>query len=207
MNPEPVVQIAAIEHYAYCPRQCALIYCDGVWAENRHTVRGIRIHKRADNPEASRAERGHRKLRAVPLWSNRYGLAGRSDIVELHPCGIVYPVEYKSGTRHGMAADFQLCAQAICLEEMLGVAITKGAIWYGSSRRRRSVMFTHSLREQTLDIVEIIRSQLLSGQLPDAPNDSRCKQCQLLNHCLPDVVANPQRIRRYLNRTLFAIES
>lgn len=201
--PEPVVRIAAIEHYEYCPRQCALIYCDGIWEENEHTIKGTRTHRRVDDRDASRTERGHRSLRAVPLWSERYGLAGRSDVVEVHPSGNVYPVEYKSGVRHGEAADLQLCAQAICLEEMLGVSIKKGAIWYGGWRRRCPVVFTDSLRGRTLEIVESIRHQMTSGILPDAPNDARCKPCQLRHHCLPEVVAGQRRMHRYLTRTLF----
>ncbi len=200
---EPVVQIAAIEHFEYCPRQCALIYCDGIWEDNRYTIKGTRAHRRVDDPAASRTERGHRSLRAVPLWSERYGLAGRSDVVEVHPSGNVYPVEYKSGVRHGDAADLQLCAQAICLEEMLGVSIQRGAVWYGGSRRRRPVVFTDELRQRTVYIVEAIRQQMTSGMLPDAPNDARCKPCQLRHHCLPEVVARLRRVRRYLNRTLF----
>ncbi len=206
MSIEPIVQIAAIEHYAYCERQCALIYCDGIWAENVHTIKGTRAHRRVDDPAASRTERGHRMLRAVPLWSERYGLSGRSDVVELHPSGVVYPVEYKSGVQHGEAANLQLCAQAICLEEMLKIPITKGAVWYGAQRRRRPVRFTDSLRARTLGMVETIRAQIVSGSLPDAPNDARCRECQLSNHCLPDVVARPRRMRRYLTKTLFAVD-
>lgn len=200
---QPVVQIAAIEHYEYCPRQCALIYCDGIWEENQHTIKGTRAHRRVDDRTASRTERGHRSLRAVPLWSERYGLSGRSDVVEVHPSGNVYPVEYKSGVRHGDAADLQLCAQAICLEEMLEVPIKGGAVWYGGSRRRHQVAFTVDLRRRTLDIVGMIREQMNSGILPDAPNDARCKQCQLRHHCLPEVVARQRRVYRYLTRTLF----
>lgn len=200
---EPVVQIAAIEHYEYCARQCALIYCDGVWAENAHTIRGTRAHQRVDDPDTSRRERGNAMLRAVPLWSEHYGITGRSDVVEVHPSGVVYPVEYKSGFPHGDAANLQLCAQAICLEEMLDVSIKKGAVWYGGMRRRRSVLFTEGLRARTLEIVDIIRDQLISGALPNAPNDQRCTQCQLRHHCLPEVVARPRRIDRYLTRTLF----
>ena len=203
MTVQPVVQIAAIEHYAYCARQCALIYCDGVWAENAHTIKGTRLHRRTDDPAASRRERGHQMLRAIPLWSERYGLSGRSDVVEVHPSGVVYPVEYKSGVQHGDAADLQLCAQAICLEEMLDVPIAKGAVWYSGTKRRRSVAFTDDLRRRTLEIVGMIRAQLVSGALPSAPNDARCTQCQLRYHCLPEVIARPHRIRRYLTRTLF----
>jgi len=117
MNIEPVVPISAIEHFAYCPRQCALIHCDGVWNDNEHTVGGTRAHRRVDSGE-HRRERGRMVLRSIPLWSESLGLSGRADAVEMADNAVV-PVEYKAGVRHGNAADLQLCAQALCLEEML----------------------------------------------------------------------------------------
>ena len=134
MTPEPVVQISAIEHFVYCPRQCALIHCDGVWSDNAHTVRGSRAHRRVDSGE-HRQERGRQVLRAIPLWSEELGLSGRADAVEVEG-DAVRPVEYKAGVRHGSAADLQLCAQALCLEEMLDVEIPHGYVWYGGPRRR-----------------------------------------------------------------------
>lgn len=116
MTVEPVVAISAIEHYVYCPRQCALIHVDGVWSDNAHTVRGERGHRRADT-FATRSERGVRVVRAVPLWSETLGLTGRADAVELHADDSIVPVEYKIGSRHGDAAHLQLAAQALCLEE------------------------------------------------------------------------------------------
>ena len=201
----PWVQIAAIEHYEYCPRQCALIHTDGVWADNRHTVRGTRFHRRADNPSASRTERGIQTLRSIPVWSEQHGLTGRADVVEILPDGALHPVEYKAGTRHGVTADLQLCAQAICLEEMLDVDIARGTIWYGGPRRRHPVSFTNNLRDRTLSIVGRIRTQLLSGELPPAPNDNRCPPCQLRHHCLPEVIARPRRARRYLTDVLYGV--
>ena len=114
MTDEPIVAISAIEHFVYCPRQCALIHCDGVWSDNAHTVRGSRTHRRVDTGH-HRRERGRLVLRAIPLWSETLGLSGRADAVEIER-GAVRPVEYKSGVRHGSAADLQLCAQALCLE-------------------------------------------------------------------------------------------
>ena len=200
---EPVVAISAIEHHAYCPRQCALIHSDGIWVDNPHTIRGKRAHRRVDDAAVSRTERGRRVLRAVPLWSERYGIAGRADTVEIYSDESVIPVEHKAGTRHGKTADLQLCAQAICLEGMLGVEIAEGFVWYGTTRRRWRVAFDTDLRTETLRVVDEIRSQLLSGCLPAAPNDARCDQCQLVTHCLPSVVAAPGIVTDYLRRAVW----
>ena len=201
MNSGVVVPISALEHFAYCPRQCALIHCDGVWSDNAHTVRGIRAHRRVDGGE-HRVERGRRVLRGIPLWSEVVGLSGRADAVEVSD-DVVYPVEYKSGVRHGQAADLQLCAQAMCLEEMLDVEIPKGGVWYSGPRRRFTVDFTERLRDTVLAAVDDIRAMIVSGTLPDAPNDERCRECQLRNHCLPELVNAPRRIRRYMDGVVF----
>jgi len=197
----PIVPISAIEHFVYCPRQCALIHCDGVWADNAHTVRGSRSHRRVDSGQ-HRQERGRYVLRAIPLWSEALGLSGRADAVELER-GTVRPVEYKSGVRHGSAADLQLCAQALCLEEMLGVDVPEGAVWYGGPRRRVRVEFTSALRGQAVEVVYRIREQLIVAVLPEAPNDQRCRECQLQHHCLPDVTAAPARVERYVAKHVF----
>lgn len=201
MTEEPVVLISAIEHFAYCPRQCALIHGDGVWTDNAHTVEGTRAHRRVDSGR-SRRERGKLVLRGIPLWSGRLGLSGRADAVEIDG-DRVRPVEYKSGVRHGDAADLQVCAQGMCLEEMLGVGIPSGYVWYGGPRRRLRVSFTAELRGRVQEIVEEIRRQLLSGKLPLAPNDERCRACQLRAHCLPEVTSAPGRVSRYVAETLF----
>ena len=196
-----IVAISAIEHFVYCRRQCALIHGDGVWSDNAHTVRGSRAHRRVDSGQ-HRRERGRLVLRAIPLWSESLGLSGRADAVEMEPGG-VRPVEYKSGTRHGTTADLQLCAQALCLEEMLEVEIPDGDIWYGGPRRRMRVEFTAALRTEVVDIIDEIRHQVLSGVLPAAPNDQRCAGCQLLQHCLPGPTSAPRRVVRYVNSVVF----
>ena len=201
MTPEPVIPISAIEHFAYCPRQCALIHCDGVWSDNVHTVRGTRAHRRVDGGQ-HRTERGRRVLRGIPLWSESLGLSGRADVVELDG-DAVRPVEYKSGVRHGIAADLQLCAQALCLEEMLGVAVPSGSVWYGGLRRRVEVELTEGLREQVTVAIHAIREQLLTGVLPGAANDERCNECQLLHHCLPEVTSSTRKIQRYVSNVVF----
>ena len=201
MTVEPVVAISAIEHFAYCPRQCALIHCDGVWSDNAHTVRGTRAHRRVDSGR-HRTERGKRVLRGIPLWSEPLGLTGRADVVEVHGNDI-HPVEYKSGTRHGLAADLQLCAQALCLEEMLDVDVPCGSVWYGGPRRRVEVRFTASLRTQVKAVVAAIRDQLVTGELPVPVNDRRCKECQLFHYCLPGPTSVSRRVERYMSEAVF----
>ena len=202
MSVEPVVPISAIEHYAYCPRQCALIHGDGVWRDNRHTVRGSRAHRRVDSGE-HRHERGRLVLRAIPLWSESLGLSGRADAIEIQD-GRVWPVEYKAGSRHGLTAALQLCAQAICLEEMLGATVEEGFVWYSATRRRDRVALTGDLRVQVLDAVNAIRSQLRSGRLPVAPNDRRCGECQLLHYCLPGLTSAPAVVDEYVRREVLS---
>lgn len=197
-----MIPISAIEHHAYCPRQCALIHCDGVWADNAHTVRGTRSHRRVDSGR-HREERGRLVLRAIPLWSERLGLAGRADAVEVTGRSVI-PVEYKSGVRHGDAADLQVCAQAMCLEEMLSLDVPVGYVWYGGPRRRLRVDLTDALRRRVLEAIKQIRESLETGALPEAPNDERCTECQLLHHCLPDLTSRPERVVRHLKSAVFS---
>lgn len=201
MSDELIVFISAIEHFVYCPRQCALIHCDGVWTDNAHTVRGSRSHRRVDSGQ-HRHERGRLVLRSIPLWSESLALSGRADAVEID-ADEVRPVEYKSGTRHGPAADLQLCAQAMCLEEMLDVDIPDGHVWYGGPRRRLRVTFTSTLRDEVREIIREIRAQVLAASLPEAPNDRRCTECQLLHHCLPGPTSTPERVSRYMTESVF----
>lgn len=190
---EPLVAIRALEHHSYCARQCALIHGDGVWADNSHTVRGVRSHRRVDrgNPSTTGSIR---VLRSIPLWSEVLGLTGRSDVVEIHSGGSVVPVEYKAGRRHGEAAHLQLCAQALCLEEMLGVRIDHGYLWFGGTRRRLRVDIDQSLRARTIQAIDEIRGNIRSALLPPAANDVRCGECQLLHYCLPEVVVQNDRL-------------
>ena len=224
MTPEPVIPISAIEHFLYCPRQCALIHCDGVWSDNAHTARGTRAHRRVDGGQ-HRMERGRRVLRGIPLWSESLGLSGRADVVEMDGDAI-RPVEYKSGVRHGITADLQLCAQALCLEEMLGVAVPSGSVWYGGPRRRVEVDFTDVLRVLVAIVPFVsgatgstspmccgIRCSSLSmpfvsscrrGSCPTPRTTSGATRNQvLLHHCLPGVTTAPRTVRRYMSTVVF----
>ena len=141
-------------------------------------------------------------LRSIPLWSEELGLSGRADAVEIAG-DVIRPVEYKAGVRHGNAADLQLCAQALCLEEMLAVEIPHGYVWYGGPKRRLRVDFTTTLRSEVCGIVDEIRVQMLTRGLPDAVDDERCSACQLLHHCLPQLVKAPRKVGRYLDEVVF----
>lgn len=193
---EPLA-LSALEHFAYCPRQCALIVTDGMWTDNRFTVKGTAAHTRVDTA-GGRMERGRQVLRHIPLWSERLNLVGRSDAVEIDGDGPWIPVEYKSGSQHGQAAEIQLCAQGLCLEEMSGRLISHGFIWYSTMRRRLRVPFDDALRASTEDTIERVRHLQAEPQLPAAPNDSRCNSCQFFDQCQPGLVSEPRRIEKYM---------
>ncbi len=198
----PSVAISALEHYCYCPRQCALIHVDGVWVDNEHTVRGAQGHRRVDEPGAHR-QRSTPVVRAITLWSHQYGLVGRADAVEVPAPGRVVPVEYKIGRRHGDAAEVQLCAQALCLEEMLGVPVPVGAVWYSGVRRRLTVEIDQALRERTIAVIEAVHALPMAGRLPAASDDERCGHCQLKDHCLPSLVADSGAVASFVADEVF----
>jgi len=194
MKPEwaeaDIVMVSALQHYVYCPRQFALIHVEQVFDENIYTLKGRQLHERADQPE-SETVGDIRIERAMPIWSDRLGVTGKADIVEFHPGGLPYPVEYKRGKSRGRAkhADaVQLCAQALCLEEMLNVSVPAGAIFYHSSRKRDEVEFTSRLRSMTEQIIKKTRAIITSGSTPLPVNDKRCKDCSLKAACLPEIL-------------------
>lgn len=187
------VLISAIEHHSYCPRQCALIHVERTYRENVYTVRGTLAHTRVDSGVTD-VRAGIRSIRDVPVWSDRLRIRGKADLVEFHD-QTPYPVEYKVGKRRGRHPDLQLCAQALCLEEMLDVSVACGAIYYHGERRRRPIEFDDALREETTAIIEAIRDALTAQRLPPAPNDARCRNCSLKTDCLPGVVGEPDRLR------------
>jgi CRISPR-associated exonuclease Cas4 len=189
------VPISALEHFSYCERQCALIHVEQTFDENLFTIRGRLAHERVDAGPPS-ISRGVRILRSVPLWSERYGLVGKADVVEMQPEGPV-PVEYKLGRTAAKHADVQLCAQALCLEEMFQSAVTTGYVYSHASKQRRLVLLDESLRERTARMIDGVRRMLVEQRLPPAPNDDRCPKCSLVNACLPSVVAERARLRRH----------
>ena len=186
--------ISAIEHFSYCPRQCALIHVEQTFEENVYTIRGRLSHERVDSGEGENRP-GIRVLRGLPLWSEQLGLRGKADLVELRPGQPPFPVEYKIGRRRPPHADLQLCAQALCLEEMLETHVPAGAIYSHAERRRYPVRFSDPLRQRTLTLIGEIREQLQRQTLPPAVDDARCPPCSLVHACLPQVAAQPARLR------------
>lgn len=191
-NEDDLVMISALEHYSYCPRQCALIHVEQTFDENLYTLRGRAVHERVDEPVGEFQE-GVRVERALPLWSKRLGLIGKADVVEFHGA-TPFPVEYKHGSkREREHDDLQLCAQAICLEEMTGKAVPKGGIFYHSSRRRREVELDQPLRQQVEQTVIEIRKMMADKILPPPVNDARCRHCSLKESCMPAVIREKAR--------------
>lgn len=187
MYPEDqLIPISALQHWLFCPRQYALIHLEQVWAENKFTAEGKVLHEKAHSGEDETRE-GIRVTRSLPVSSLSLGLAGQCDIVEFHADGAVFPVEYKRGRpKLHLADEIQLCAQALCLEDMLGISIASGALFYGKPRRRSPVAFDASLRDLTLSTLVDVRSCFASGVTPNACYDAdRCDNCSLFDACQP----------------------
>lgn len=205
---DELIPVSAIEHHAYCARQCALIHVDQTFDENVFTVRGSQAHERIDIP-GSELVGDVRFERALPIWSDALGLIGKADLVEFRPQG-PYPVEYKVGRRRAGRArfrpeDLQLCAQAMCLEEMLDTRIPLGAVFYWTTRRRHEVDLSGAMREAVVAAIGEIRGVMRAQQLPGAPNDARCRECSLRVSCLPEIVGEPDRVRG-LQSALFRVD-
>ncbi len=189
------VMLSAIAQYGYCLRRCALIHIDNLFEDNIFTLQGSLAHVRADEP-TEKISGGIVEERALPVWSERYGLYGIADVVEFHADGSIYPVEYKRGPkRKSMPDKLQLCAQAICLEEMFDVKIPYGAIYSSSSKARREVEIADDLRVQTLNAAQAVRALLATDELPPPVNDARCPNCSLVAICLPHGVSNLSNVK------------
>ncbi|MCL6560559.1 MAG: CRISPR-associated protein Cas4 [Firmicutes bacterium] len=182
-----VVPLAAVNQYAYCPRRCYYIYVAGEFLDNEHTVEGEILHERVHGGE-TRTVGDKLELRAVRVYSPKYGLIGVMDLLEIKE-GEYCPVEYKKGRRGDWENDqLQLCAQALALEDALKRPVERGFIYYASSGRRQAVEFTPWLREKTLQVVEKVRRLLDTGYRPPALEGPRCRGCSLKDVCLPQEV-------------------
>jgi CRISPR-associated exonuclease Cas4 len=190
MDDQRLIYLSALQHYAFCPRQCALIHNEQVWAENYLTAQGQLLHQRVDSgvPET---RRGTRSERGVAVCAPKLGLIGKLDLVEVEiKTGICFPVEYKRGKPKVTNVDLiQLCAQALCLEEMRGLAVTNGALWYWQTRHRHEVEIDSTLRAETVNIIHIVQDLLQSGITPKAGYDKKCKACSMLDLCNPQWTA------------------
>ncbi len=197
-NDDDLLQLSGLQHFAFCRRQWALIHIENQWRENLRTVEGDLFHSRAHD-EAQRERRGDTLiLRGLPVVSRALGISGQCDVVEFHadPDGIPlrgetglwrpFPVEYKRGAPKAHNADaLQLCAQAMCLEEMLCCSIAQGALFYGETRRRTAVPFTRELRQQVRTSLEEMHQLFRRGYTPRVKPSKSCNACSLKELCLP----------------------
>jgi CRISPR-associated exonuclease Cas4 len=187
---EPLsLPLSALQHWLFCPRQCALIHVERFWAENGLTAEGRVLHERPHSGDRER-RRGVQVLRAVEIASERHGLHGVADVVELRE-GVPYPVEYKRGRPKAHRADeVQLCGQALCLEEMFGCPTPEGALYYGARRRRSIVAIDGELRRLTFAVAAEVRAALVEGRVPAPIYDHRrCTSCSLHPLCHPERLA------------------
>lgn len=189
------VPLSALQHYAFCPRQCALIHNEQAWAENFLTAQGRALHERVDSGEPE-TRKGVRFARSVHVAAEKLGVHGVLDMVECETrTGYLKPVEYKRGRPKPEPFDeIQLCAQALCLEEMTGQSIAEGALWYGQTRHRVPVALSASLRAQTLAVIAQVRELLASGHTPPPEYSKRCKACSLVEICQPKVMARDRSV-------------
>lgn len=196
---DELVPISALQHMLYCPRQCALIHVEQQWAENRLTAEGRVMHERA-HEGGHEVRSGTRIARNVAVRSVHLGIAGFADIVEIRPDGSPYPVEYKRGRPKAHRADeVQLCAQAMCLEEMLEVPVPEGALFYGRNRRRKTVKLDTNLRLLTERIAADTRRMLSDHRTPAPEYEARkCNACSLQNLCQPQQPQATDAVARWL---------
>lgn len=194
MDDPDLIPLSALQHWAYCPRQCGLIHLEQAFDDNLHTQRGQAVHAQVDKPGAEERQ-GLRVERALPVWHDELGLIGKADVVEFEPDDTPYPVEYKHGSRNKAADiaacdDVQLAAQALCLESMTGRSVPEGALYYASSKRRRVVAITPELRALVGQTALAVREMLLAGTLPPPTTDTRrCKGCSLRERCQPEALS------------------
>jgi CRISPR-associated exonuclease Cas4 len=199
---DDLIMVSALQHIVFCERQCALIHIEQVWSESGLTAEGRIMHERV-HEEQRESRRNVRIEYGIPLRSLRLGLIGKADVVEFHQVGKgvwqPFPVEYKRGKpKLGHCDMIQLCAQAICLEEMLSVSISNGAIFYGRTRRRLDVTFEDALRKETEEAAKQAHQLINSGITPPSVYEKRCEQCSLIGECLPKTTGKKSSVKRYL---------
>jgi CRISPR-associated exonuclease Cas4 len=211
---EDLLPISALQHFLFCERQCALIHVERLWAENSLTREGRHLHEKADAGKGESRKRpagAVRIARGLMLRSLQLGLYGKADVVEFRGgsagqpalAGVPFPIEYKRGKpKKNRCDEVQLCAQALCLEEMLKIAVPHGAIFYGVTRRRMDVAFDGPLRELTLRLIAQLRAMVDSGHTPPAVREKKCDRCSLLHLCLPDARPGTDAASRYLRRSV-----
>jgi CRISPR-associated exonuclease Cas4 len=205
---DDLIPLSALQHLIFCERQCALIHIEQIWIENLFTAEGRIMHERVD--EAGRESRGNVRIEySMFLRSLRLGLIGKADVVEFHRRPALqkagpaewtpFPVEYKRGKPKKDNCDkVQLCAQALCLEEMIKIKVPCGALFYGKKRRRTGVVFDSALRRQTEDTAMRLHKLIASGRTPKPVYTPKCDSCSLIGICLPKILGKKRSVKRYL---------
>jgi len=200
---DTLVPLSALQHYLFCPRQCALIHVEQLWAEDGATAEGRLLHERTDGGKPDRRQ-GIKILRSLTLRSFTLGVSGKADVVEMRG-EQPYPVEYKRGRPKTHRADeVQLCAQAMCLEEMFNVTVPEGALFYGELRRRSVVTFDAELRALTAAVAAGTRGMIAAGTTPPPRFTPSCAKCSLHEICRPRSLETPPRIAKWLARQIDA---
>jgi CRISPR-associated exonuclease Cas4 len=207
---DDLIMISALQHYVFCPRQCALIHIEQIWTESGLTAEGRLMHERV-HEEGNESRGDLRIARGVHLRSLRLGLIGVADVVEFHRVSKTiwhpFPVEYKRGKPKFDHCDaVQLCAQALCLEEMLKTDIPSGALFYGRTRRRTDISFDNALRQETEETIDHVRVLLESGKTPLPAYEKRCERCSLIGSCLPKKIERKSPVKRYMQNLLLSKE-
>jgi CRISPR-associated exonuclease Cas4 len=196
-----LLPISALQHFLFCPRQCALIHIERIWAEDGATAEGRVVHERVDSGRPDRRA-GVRTVRGLVLRSLTHSLAGRADVVEFEG-DVPYPVEYKRGRPKSHRADeVQLCAQALCLEEMFDQPVPEGALFYAETKKRSRVAIDAELRALTIDIASRTAAMIAIGETPLPVTKSGCRRCSLANACQPERLEKPPSVQRWLLRQL-----
>jgi CRISPR-associated exonuclease Cas4 len=204
---DELLPLSSLQHLVFCERQWALIHLEQQWAENALTAEGRNLHERADEG-ADEWRDGVRICRGIRLRSLRLGLVGRADVVEFRPTAEgpmqPHPVEYKRGRpKPDRCDEVQLCAQALCLEEMLQGPVPAGAIFYGQPRRRADVTLDAQLRRETELLALRLHELHATGETPRVPYQKKCDRCSLYSICLPKTTAE-KSVKRYLARAVAA---
>ena len=222
---DDLVPLSALQHFVFCERQCALIHLERAWEENRFTAEGRIFHERVE--EGGHETRGDVRVEyGVSIRSFRLGLAGVADVVEFHCIGkganhedisdelrppeskaivtwLPFPIEYKRGKpKPDRCDEVQLCAQALCLEEMLGILVERGALYYGKTRHRKEVEFDEALRKETEKVAQLVHELLDKGATPKVEYGKKCKSCSLRELCVPKINAQHRSAKQYLIKAI-----
>lgn len=200
---EDLLMISMLQHFLFCPRQCALIHIEQIWADNIFTIQGDQLHQRVHSETFEKRPNKISEF-GIAIKSDKLGLTGKVDALEFHSSGSIVIVEYKRGSPKPVRADeVQLCAQALCLEEMKNTYISEGYIYYGKTHHRHKVFFDENLRIITIEIIDAVRKLIELKDTPPPIYKKNCKQCSLFSYCLPEKMSRKRlKVKNYLKNQI-----